>query len=321
MKFLLLGLLPAVCLAGVWPDNIGTFHRTSAAPAGVSDEALWNEYGLQSAETATYENGASKFTATAWVLRDTTGALAAFDWMRPAQSKPSKVAELSAQTPNSLMLVHGNYLLSFQGYKPTTPQLDALAETLVNVDTTPLPTLPGFLPAENLLPNSERYVVGPVGLQQFDSGIPPSVAAFHLGAEAQLGAYRSSKGDIKLAIFDYPTPQIAMQRAADFSKLPGAMVKRSISLVAVTLAPPDPDAAERLLSQVRYQAVVTRDTHVPTQRDNIGNLIINVFVLIGILLIFAAVSGLVVGGYRVWRERGREDGGPDAMITLHLDNR
>ena len=65
------------------------------------------------------------------------------------------------------------------------------------------------------------------------------------------------------------------------------MVKRSGPLVAVIVSPPDPDAAERLLGQVRYQAEVTRDEYVPTRRDNIGNLVINVFILIGLLLSFA----------------------------------
>ena len=79
------------------------------------------------------------------------------------------------------------------------------------------------------------------------------------GAEAQLGTYKSPKGPMTLAIFNYPTPQIAMQKEVDFRALPGGpMVKRAGPLVAVVLGPSDPDSAERLLAQVRYQASVTR---------------------------------------------------------------
>ena len=44
-----------------------------------------------------------------------------------------------------------------------------------------------------------------------------------------------------MAIFNYPTPQIAMQQVPDFEKLPGAMAKRSGPMVAVVLSPADPD--------------------------------------------------------------------------------
>ena len=166
--------------------------------------------------------------------------------------------------------------------------------------------------------NSQRYVLGPAGLQKFAPAIPPSVAAFHLGAEAQLAVFHNPKGDLPLAIFDYPTPQMAIQKVADFDKLPGAVAKRSGPLVAVVLSPPDPDFAERLLSQVRYQAEVTRDEYVPTRRDNIGNLVVYAFVLIGILLTFCLVSGLALGGVRAYLRRIRHGQEPDGLITLHL---
>ncbi len=99
------------------------------------------------------------------------------------------------------------------------------------------------------------------------------------------------------------------------------MVKRSGPFVAVILSPPDPDAAERLLAQVRYQAEVTRDEHVPTLRDNIGNLVVNAFVLTGLLLVFCVVSGLAFGGFRAFLRRFRKGEDPEAMITLHLERR
>jgi hypothetical protein len=110
-----------------------------------------------------------------------------------------------------------------------------------------------------------------------------------------------------------------MQKVPDFEQLPGAMVKRSGPLVAVLLAPPDRDLAERLLAQVRWQAEVTRDERVPTQRDNPGDLLLNIFKLIGILVLFAILSGLLMGAARVLvrlMHRGQE---PEVMISLHLD--
>lgn len=319
MKLLVLGLLvPTLGLAAILPETIGPYHRTSTSTAIQADRPLWEEYGLKDSETAGYENDTTKFRVAIYRLQDTTGAMAAFQWQRPANSTPSTIGRLAAETADSLLLVHGNYLLSFMGYKPPTVELDGLVQTLRNIDTTGLPTLSSYLPTEELVPNSERYVIGPAGLQKFAPGISPSVAAFHFGAEAQLGVFHSPKGDTTLAIFNYPTPQIAMQKVPDFEKLPGAMTKRSGPLVALVLAPPDSDFAERLLARIRYQAAVTRDEYVPTRRDNIGNLLLNAFILIGILLAFSLVSGLALGGFRAFTRRGKKGEEADAMITLHL---
>src|SRR5471032_824000 len=323
MKLLLALLIPVVSQAAIWPDAIGPYHRAATMQVTLTDRPVWNEYGLKESEAARYENGASSFTATAYLLQDTTGALAAFDWQRPAESTPSKAGRLAAETSGGLLLAHGNFLLLFTGYKPTPEELSALTSSLRNVDGTSLPALLGFFPSQSVVPglvlNSERYITGPASLQKFAPGIPPSVAAFNFGAEGQLGLFHSSKGEMALVIFSYPTHQIAMQREAEFGKIPGAMVKRSGPLVAVVLSPPDPDAAERLLSQVRYQASVTLDEYVPTRRDNIGVLVINAFKLIGILLVFCVVSGLAMGGINAFRRRGGRGDEANSLTTLHLN--
>jgi hypothetical protein len=322
MKLFLAGiLLPGLALAAILPDAIGPYHKTASSAAAVSDHALWDEYGLKESETANYENGAEKFTATVYRLQDTTGAMAAFDWQRPPKSKPSKAAALAAATDDSLLVVHGNYLLNFKGYQPAATELAAIEQELKNVDTTVLPVLASYLPDDGLVPNSERYVIGPVGLAAFDPSIPPSVAAFHFGTEAQTGVFHNPKGDMKLAIFNYPTHQIAMQKVSDFEKVTGAVVKRSGPLVAVVLSPPDPDFAERVLAGIRYQAEVTRSEYVPTSRDNIGVLILNIFMLIGVLLAFSVVSGLAVGGVRAWLRHGKHGVEAEPMISLHLQGR
>ncbi|MEI9970542.1 MAG: DUF6599 family protein [Ignavibacteriota bacterium] len=311
-------LLPSLAAAAILPDTVGAFQRGNASKPTLSDQAIWSEYGLKAAETAAYQSATAKFNATAWQFQDTTGSMAAFQWQRPSDARPSTAAILAAETSNSLLLVYGNHLFSFDGYKPSKEEIDGIARTLHNVDLTVLPVLPSYLPSDGLQPSSERYIVGPATLQKFAPGVSPSVAAFRFGAEAQMGLFHNAKGDTMMAIFNYPTPNIARQQEAEFQKLGGAMAKRSGPLVAVVLNPPDPDYAEKLLSEVKYQAQVTADEYVPTQRDNIGNLVTNAFVLIGILLAFTLVSGLALGGFRALRRHGRKGEDADAMITLHL---
>ncbi len=314
--------MATTAMAAIWPDDLGTFHRASTqAVTPSADRAIWDEYGFQEGESARYQGAGEQFTATAYRFQDPTGAMAAFEWLRPADATPSGLAKLAATTSTGSIVAHGNYVLRFEGYHPAAPFLTTIIQGLKQVDSSPLPALVDYLPSQDLAPNSERYIEGPAGLQRFAPGIPPSTAAFHLGAEAQLGDFHATGGDLKLVIFNYPTPQIARQQTGQFQKIAGTMVKRSGPLVAVVLSPPNPDAAERLLSLIRYEADVTLDERVSTRRDNIGNLVINAFVLIGILLIFGSVGGLAFGSVRAFLRRGGRGEAADAMIVLDLRDR
>lgn len=316
-------LAAAPISAAIWPEQLGAAKRGSVKSITAPDAKLWSEYGLQEAEQAEYASGAGKFTATGYRLQDSTGALAAFESQRPADVKQSSIGKLAAETPDGLMVAHGNYLFKFQGYKPTVPEFEALFQTLPKLDQSPLPALRDYLPTDGLIVNSERYVIGPVGLADFDPAIPAAAAGFHLGAEAQIANFHPAGRpgpEMKLAIFSYPTPNIARERLGEMQKLPGAIAKRSGPLVAVIISPENANDAEWLLSLVKYQATISWDQYVPTRRDNIGDLIVNAFILIGFLLAFATVAGLAFGGFRAFnRRKGRPD--PDAMTVLHLRDR
>jgi len=97
MKFLLAAVLaPALCLGAIWPDNVGAWKRAATMQAALSDRPIWDEFGLKESEAARYENGGASFTVTGYRLQDTTGAMAAFDWQRPAKSTVSQLAPLAA---------------------------------------------------------------------------------------------------------------------------------------------------------------------------------------------------------------------------------
>lgn len=315
-------LAPLGARAAIWPDQFGEFARVSVRPVAppVSDRSVWEEYGLEEAEEAQYASAAARFTATAWRLKDPTSAMAAFQWQRPPEAEPSEIGKLAAATAQELWLAFGNYLFRFQGRKPEIAELAALFHRLPRLDQSPLPTLTDYLPKADRSPNSERFVIGPASLEKFEPRVPPSVAAFHYGTEAQLARYRFPGGEMSLALFSYPTPHIARERLEAFQKLDGAVAKRAGPLVAVIFSPPDPDAAERLLARVQYRASLSWSELIPSKRDNVGDLILTIFALIGVLLLIALAGGLVVGGVR-WASRAWF-GVPetDPMIRLHLED-
>ncbi len=318
----LLVLLAGVANADIFPDNIGVFKKGPPKAIGVPDRALYDEYGLQATEGAEFTSPEKHFTATAWRFHDSTGAMAFFEARRPPGATLSNLAKLAVHTSDGEIFVHGNYVFQFTGAVPPADDLKELYFLLPKLEQSPLPALMTFLPAEGLIPNSERYIVGPVSLERFEPRIAPSVAAFHLGSEAQLGKYKTAKGLLTLAIFNYPTPGLARDRYQEFQKIPGAVAKRAGKLVAVTVDPPDADAAERVLAQVKYDINVTWNEKVPgNEIRSTAKLVLDIFVFAGILAGMCLVAGVAFGGLRILaRKMGRTED-PNAMITLDLGNK
>jgi hypothetical protein len=173
------------------------------------------------------------------------------------------------------------------------------------------------MPEQGLHRNSERYIIGPATLARFYPEISPSLAAFHFSAEAET----AQLGTVKLILFSYPTFEIARKQAVELAKIPGALTKRSGQLVAVTVHPTNLDEAEQVLSRIRYQAEVTVPEKPPTKKDNPVNLLLNIALLVLILIVFCALSGLAFGGLRqLFNRFGPGDEG-EAMLTLHLNDR
>jgi hypothetical protein len=319
--------------AAIFPDQIGWFKKSPVKTVAVPDQALYDEYGLDGTEQADYTYADKHFSATAWRMRDSTGAMALFESRRPPgaipatpgllaripESKSAVAARLAVRTSDGVIFVYGNYVFRLTGTVPPAESLQPVYMGLPKLENSPLPVLMTDLPPDGLIPNSERYIVGPVSLSRFEPRIPPSVAAFHLGTEGQLGTYKTPKGAMTVTIFDYPTPSIARDRYQEFQKIPGAVARRVGDLVAVAIAPPDADAAEQVLSRVRYDTNITLNEKVPVNdvKQKV-NFILDVFVFAGVMLLGCLVAGIAFGGYRTVRRKFRRGPDPESLTTLHL---
>ncbi|HLH44078.1 MAG TPA: hypothetical protein VKV74_13915 [Bryobacteraceae bacterium] len=292
--------------AAIFTDQIGPYHKTSAKPVPVADPALYQEYGFQEAEQADFAAPAGRFHVTGWRFSDSTGAMAFQQFLG-----------------NKTTITHGNYVFQFTGGEPAQDDLEAFYLDLPKFETSPLPVLPTYLPRQSLISGSERYILGPVSLERFFPLVSPSVAAFHLGTEAQAGQFDTPKGPLNLAIFNYPTPAIAMERYKEFQKIPGALAKRAGPMVAVTIQPPDADAAERLLAQVRYNVNLTWNEYLggPTVRDS-AKMIMVIVALAGIIIALCLAAGVGFGAFRIiLRKMGWQGPEADKMIVLDLGDK
>ena len=307
--------------AAILPEHIGEFARGETRTLAAQDPALYQEFGVVAGEEAQYTSGQKRFTLSAWRLRDSTGALALFDAERPADAKPAKLAVLSAQTSDGALLAYDNYVFHLTGAVPEQKDLDSVFLQLPQVDNAPLPALAANLPPDGLIPNSERYILGPASLARYEPRIAPSLAAFHLGTEAQLGRYRTPKGDLTLVIFSYPTPNIAREQQEAFSKL-GAVAKRSGPLVGVIVQPADADAAERVLAGVQYAGHLTLNEKVPVNEGLfMYRLFLNIFVLSGVLIALSIIVGIGFGGFRILRRKLGKPGHDDVIQLLRIGDK
>jgi hypothetical protein len=218
-------------------------------------------------------------------------------------------------------MVYGNYVLQWENHMPTEPELRFVFDRLPRLEQSPRPLFVDFFPSRGRMDNSERYILGPASLAKFEPRVSPSLAGFHYGAEAQHGRFKIDGKDLSLLMLSYPTPNVARERMPEFQKIPGALVKRTGPLLAVVLPPADADAAEKLLANVRYRATIswTETVSNETELQRFGRFILNIFMFIGILILFAVLSGVaVVGARRLMDRSGGVAGSGESMILLDL---
>ncbi len=293
----------SVAGAAVWPAQLGKYRlKTEKAVDVTADKPLWDEYGLTSVTEGDY----GPFRATAYRFKDATGAFAAQRWVQASQ-------------PGATLA--GSYLVVCQGRCPAAKQVsDAL---LAGKQQSLAPLIWQYLPTKGLVAHSDRYALGPVGLQEFVPDVPAAMAAFQYGTEVVAGKYHTGKGDETLVLLSFPLPQIARQRQVELKKLGGAMVKRSGPLVAVVLRAPDSAAAGDLIQQINYQSQVSWDEKPAPKitAQSLANMILTMLALAGVLILFCIAAGLGFAGLRLLRAKLGPQSAAEPMILLHLMDR
>jgi hypothetical protein len=277
---------------------------------------------------------------------DASGAYGAFTYYKLPQMLVEKVGDQGASLNERVLFYRGNILIDavFQNLTAmSAAELRELAEALPLPagNTRNLPGLPRYLPTQGYVKNTAKYIVGPVGLEKL--GIAGQLVDFDAGAEVVEGIYQASGGDAGLILVSYPTPQIAAEQLRKIDTLhtqgstlanpsgnAGAMVngpifdKRTGPIVVVATGPMSQSEARSLLASVNYEADVTWNENTYfTKKDNIGNLIVNVLYLCGIIGGLAIVAGLAFGGVRVlakhlWPDRVFDRPEDVELISLHL---
>jgi len=280
-----------------------------AAAVDAADSAVLKEYGFSGFESATYTRNGRKMQVKVAHFNDASGAYGAFTFYVQPQMQTEKLGDQGASNNNRILFYRGNLLVDVgleQVTAMSAADLRALAESLPRPKGTnsALPVLPTNLPKQSYVSHTAHYVLGPVALGRLGVPLPASLVDFSMSPEVAFARYRSSNGEATLTLIAYPTPQIATERlkAMQAASIPGGpfYFKRTGPIVAAVNGNIPESEAQSLLASVNYDADVTWNQ--PTKlnpRDNIGNLIVGIFMLIGVLLLVSLILGFAFGGVRV----------------------
>jgi hypothetical protein len=203
-----------------------------------------------------------------------------------------------------------------------------------------LPSLPTYLPKQNYLKNTAKYIMGPSALEKIGTPLSSELIDFAAGAEVVEGSYRASSGEGTLLLISYPTPQIATEHfkrieAAHQANAPLAAVqpavvemgsfaqKRSGPIVAVASGQISQSEANALLAPFHYDADVTwNENTFFDKKNNVANLLWNVVVLCGVLMGITLAAGVAFGGVRIALQRvlpKQNRSADNEFIALNID--
>jgi uncharacterized protein DUF6599 len=305
-----------------WRVSGSTKISKDPAVADSVNAALLKEYGLTDFESATYTRDDGRKVALKGIrFADASGAYGAFTYYKMPQMLTESIPDQGASLNERVLFYRGNILVDAVFEKLTAmsaAELRDLSETLPlpSGNTRNLPILPQYLPKSGYLKNTAKYVVGPVGLEKISAPLSAPLVDFNASAEVALGNYQTADGVATLILIEYPTPQLAAEhlrqidanqsnaqaQAGSPTAIAGPIFdKRTGPMVVIATGTLSPREARALLSGVNYEADVnwTENTY-QGKKNNLANLLLNVFLLCGILIVFAGVAGLAFGGIRIF---------------------
>lgn len=335
-------------LAKGLPDRIGSEWRAHTPSRKLNADQILEtqnpkillEYGLQSFTDRSYTNRKDKLVVECYEMRYVSGAYGLWTFHR--QTLPDREKEF----------FNGRYLI-----RVSASSL-AIAETVMAQIQDKLPStlsdsplLPTYLPDQNKIAASEKYIVGAEAVSQISSiSDLREVIDFTGGTHAVVADYNNGGGKMSVILIEFQSPQFAtdglVKIQQHFNALsPEKQKKRVLRRVgnyaveAVNVS--DSKAAEELIGQIKYMARVHWEgkgiSSIPPQfrppdpvslqeAVQTGQFIVAAFYWIGILILSAILTGVFAGGaFFYWRRSQRRKLGladtfSDAggMIRLNL---
>ncbi|HXU22194.1 MAG TPA: DUF6599 family protein [Verrucomicrobiae bacterium] len=291
---------------------------TNQVPTNSAQASAFREYGYVSGEVRSYSHGNDQIAVALYKFKDPSGAYGAYSFLRQPDMAKADLTEHSSISSDRALALTGNLVLDAHAahIAENERQLKSLVSAAAQqAQDGLLPSLWQHLPQNDIVPRSDRYILGPQTLNQLFPGNLGDSLGFQNGAEAEMAHYRLNGQDVQLLIADFPTPQLAQQQLATLQKKfnvngsnPAAgsplYAKRTITLLAVVAGAPSQADAGNLLSAVHSGTELTwNEPTFQFKEPRIEVMIVGSIVGSGIICLFAIIAGISFGGLRLITKR------------------
>jgi hypothetical protein len=332
-----------------WQLAAPTTTSTAPEAADSANADLLKEDGFAQFASATYTRNGDKLSVRAIRFVDASGAYAAYTFYR-RPGLPKQEVGFGGVFDGTRVLFWQSATLVDATFDHLTgmsaAELRELAGSLPMADggAGVPPPLPGYLPQVGLDPQSTRYALGPIGYVRGGGLLPSSLVDFNRGAEVLTAQYSGRDGDGSLTLMEYPTPQLAANRASAVAAFlaagntpatqwstqlaassPAALQsRRSGPLLAMSSGNFSAEAARKLISGVNYNADVTwnHPQGYVSEVSKTAKLLVGIITLTAILGGAALLLGIFLGGgralYRRLRGKPASTLADAEFISLHL---
>jgi hypothetical protein len=310
----------------------GPIKTLSASEFSATDSirsAIFSEYGFNQVTSQVLKNGDRSITVEIFVMQDSPAAYGVFSFYRPVSSVTTTApGNLAATCQDGLSFIQNKYYINLKqaGGEPVADL--KLVSTLISKALPRgllLPSLLSKLPEKGHVKNSTVYMMGPNALNRRIQGNGKDIFGMVNGAEALWAEYQEGEEAVSLLLLNYPTQQLAKQYLENGSKelmalFPdkNVLYKREGPLVTLVIGRSN-HMAIQLLDQVNYVSSVSWDPK--TKPLTVARLFLNVFLFIGISLLFTFGGGLLFGVVRIFARRffpGKIFDRPGSEL-IHLD--
>jgi hypothetical protein len=314
---LLLFALPAFA-QGILPASLSGWisqgSPASQTPTDNAQSSAFREYGYVSGEVRSYSHGNDRIDVALYKFKDPSGAYGAYSFLRQPDMAKADLTEHSSTSSDRALALTGDLVLDVHGTHIVEheQQLKSLVSAAArHARDGLLPSLWQHLPQNDIVPRSDRYILGPQTLNQLFPGNLGDSLGFQSGAEAEIAHYRVNGQDTQLLIADFPTPQLAQQQLATLEKKfnvngsnPGAgsplYAKRTITLLAIVAGAPNQADAGNLLGAVHSGTELTwNEPAFQFKEPRIEVMIVGSIIGSGVICLFAIIAGISFGGLRL----------------------
>ncbi len=273
--------------------------------------AVDQELGVQSGTERTYQLGSVHANAIFEEAADPSSAFSLYTFYQNEGMRPLPDIQMVMANARQALMTRGRYFIRVlrpanSGLPENNFRALLIAIGGAHLSIENLQSLPVPLPAQGLIPGTEKYLLGVKTAQIVLPSFPVNLIGFNEGAEVQMGTYHIGGTRLSLLEISYPTPQIAELRFKTLNEALKLNQSRGLSSIygrqegsyaLLVLNAASENAASRLLDQFKVAESLTWS---PRYRGNqsIAYQLVMLLVangeLVLIIIVLAVTGGILI---------------------------